>query len=818
MRSVTVQIARHGARVFSTSQPRNDAIRTLRSQKYIALAHKETREPIWRLLDVLRQPGRHTLRLSYALYGNGISVSDYDRWKSMLRETSIESFTNETILDAPSWIVLYLVSNKVRTSHQAHGPMLDLVYAHLDAAPKEIHGPLLLVAAMQLARFNLVAPLRHLAQTFLSTWIENQSPYFNLFLQIISCIPNRTVESANIAVLLLKAMESRQLQLSSDTYEALLNDRFVTLQLTKYLQDRMVLEGFVPQTSHLEAHLHFFAKDGAIHDARKYYKAIHSQEPTPDATTTLLTPSSIPQIRANTVMLGAYGSTPAAFSFLRQLAFKSSHAPTLIPPRIIPGTRTINRLLRTKFLSIHDFTAALRVAARDTKCSSPHLQKIFARAPGGRPTIVTYTVLMRGLLLRGDVVNAVAYWRKLIQSGVTIDSEALATGVVAMTRLGKPYDAFMLLESHAARSSEPNSARLLLRKPVQVTQKTINDFMVALNRIQRPDIVFRIWDHMERLYDVRPNALSLSILLQSARLAHKLDDTLSGALAQLSLKNPFRRSRSKTTSPPEITRDDAASNILTRPWKSSRAQRSGNSFEEYTSGIWHDQLPAAAARKVFLQSLFGMAAEQGKAGEMLKIESPAAAVRASVDDDPAEGQFGLGLGLGLGSGLRRLRPTKYVFEGFDDLFAPPSYAPSLSSALPSTSPSSPSKPRTRAHYPSIIPTNSTCLQYILLLTISSRSNEIPLLLAWMKYLGIVPSASTLALSLAAWSEVSVQAPLLERFQRGGDGDGSGGSDEGREYVRLVEWIKEWVGEKRMPCVKEIAKWWTVIEKVREVRR
>jgi pentatricopeptide repeat protein len=810
MRSIVAPVARLRARVFSTSQSHYDAIRTLRNEKYIALAHKETRDPVWRLLDALRHP-RHLLVLSEALHKSGISSVEYNEWKSFLHDSGIDSNPNP---ETPSWVILYLVSNQVRSSQQAHGPMLDLLYDHLDSSPKEIHGPLILVAATQLARFNLVLPLRRLAQTFLSTWIEDPSPYFNLFLQIISCIPNRTVESANIAVLLLKAMESRQLRLTSDTYDALLNDRFVTLQLTKYLQSRMVQEGFVPQTSHLESYLRFFAKDGAIHDARRYHKAIHSQEPQPDPTTVLLDPGSVPQVRANTLMLSNSPSTLSAFTFLHQLAAKRGHTPTVILQPVKPK---ISRILHTKFLSVHDFTAALCVAVRDLKCTSRQLLKIFARAPGGRPTVATFTILIRGLLLRGDTVNAVTYWRKLLKSGVTIDSEALATGVVALTRAGQPYDAFMLLQRYGIRPPNPSSPSLhshhLLRKPVKITQKTINDYMVALNRIRRPDIVFRIWDHMEKLYNVQPNALSLSILLQSARLAHRLDDTLSGAFAQLSLKNPFR-AKQKTTSPAEMTPDEAASSIHLL-FQSSRGNK-------YTSGIWHNLVPTTAARKVFLQSLFGMAAEQEdgdeKVRKMLMIESPAAAVRPSVDHDPAEGNFGLGLGLGLGSGLRRLRPTKYVFEGLDDLVVDAcSSAVTPSTSISTSSSSSPSSQpnRIRSQYPSIISTNVTCLQYILLLTLSSRSNEIPLLLAWMKYLGIQPSTSTLALSLAAWSEVSVQAPLLERFQRGLGGDEN---VEGREYVKLVEWIKGWVGEKRLPGVKEIAKWGKIAEKVREERR
>ncbi len=815
MRNVVARLGPAIIRVFSTGPPRYD---TSRNSRHIASAYKQTKHPLWRLLDALRQP-RHGLPLSEALHRNKISADEYENWKTIIHDSTIEAVSPE----APSWVVLYLINNKVRSSQQASGPMLDLVNSHLNNAPREIHGPLILLAAIQLARFNLVVPLLRLAQTFLRTWIERPSVYFNLLLQVVSSIPNRTVESANIAVLLLKAMESRQLKLTSDTYEALLNDRFVTLQLTKYLQTRMVQEGFIPQTAHLEAYLRFFAKDGAIYDAKQYYRAIHAQElntsPPPD-------PSSVPPLkRANTLMLGGFTSVPPAFGFLRKLANMPS--PTVVPPSSVPRKiRTLARLMRTKFLSVHDLTAALCVAVRDSRCTPSDLMKLFTRTPGGRPSVATYTILIRGLLLRGDAVNAVSYWKKLLKSGVAIDSEALATGVVALTRVGRPLDAFVLLEQHGARSDDIDGVEDLdtipkLRRPVKVTQKTINDFMVALNRIQRPDIVFRIWDHMDKLYNVQPNALSLSILLQSARLAHKLDDTLSGALAHLSLKNPFRRNKHKPLiSPSSTARRDAVLAIRTLLYDDTKHKPVG-----YASGIWNQELPAPAVRKVFLRALFGMVLEREEDGmakveEMLCIEAPANATRKSIDDDPASRL-----------GLPQLRPVKFTFEPFEDLF----YSLRTSSSA-TTAPiqNTPTHPRLRSHYPSILITNATILNYILLLVLDSRVTEIPLVLAWMRYLRIQPSSSTLALALAAWSEVSVQAPLLEEFAAaknavlrsvgGSNSQESLSNDEGgterldgrgKEYTKLVNWIREWVGEKRVPSVREVGKWERVVLNVRE---
>jgi len=76
----------------------------------------------------------------------------------------------------------------------------------------------------------------------------------------------------------------------------------------------------------------------------------------------------------------------------------------------------------------------------------------------------------------------------------------------------------------------------------------------------------------------------------------------------------------------------------------------------------------------------------------------------------------------------------------------------------------------------------------LLLGAARAAGEIPLVLAWMRALGVVPRTRTLAYALVFWAEVSVGAPLLERL-RGG---------RGGEYVRLVRWMEEWVGVENVP--------------------
>jgi pentatricopeptide repeat protein len=380
-----------------------------------------------------------------------------------------------------------------------------------------------------------------------------------------------------------------------------------------------------------------------------------------------------------------------------------------------------------------------------------------------RPTIATYTVLIRGLFRRKKFKDAEKYWRKLLQTGLVIDKQALTVGLQTLTRVGKPYEAFAVLERMAARVDVKYPATYKLQRPVILTAISMNEFLVALNRIARPDIVFKLWDHMEELYGVLPDANTLSILLQSTRLAVKMDNTLSGAVAHFSLKNPFRKSPARPSSRKEIISSIAV--LLGEP---------GKGLRPYVSGIWNDQTPLEKARTVFQQVMFGESPEQ-----LSKVQSPAHAIRSSIDTDSFRPMAELTQGLGLPN-----------LNTIDTQFIPP---PDLLT------------PEGRSRYPQIVPTNRNCFNYIILLGISSRAAEIPLTLAWMRALGISPSRSTLSVALVFWAEVSMQAPLIEKW--------SGGASKS-EYTRLVEWIVDWVGEQRLPEDAHFMKWLHIIEKIR----
>ena len=782
---LAANVSRTSIRVFSTTNLLRDSSRPIKTKQYIENFYRDSHDPIWYLVDTLQtSAGRR--EVTEALEKTNISVREFRHWMPVISQHDIALAVSKlkeigaspaslpedkkvaSTPSIPSWVVLYLVGFKVRTPAHAKGPLLDIVYSHLHKAPTSIQGPLLILALSHLARFNLLIPIRHIVNTFLNTTLIDPDRQFNLFLQTLSSIPYRSVDNANNVVAILKAMESRQLKLRAATYGSLLNDRFVTLQLTKFLQARMVQEGLVPSTSHLEAYLRVFAKNGAIHDAQKYHEAIHfTPTPAEEPGGEPLHVSKNPYYRANTILLGAHDDRASAFNFLQILMGQQNTPSTKEPPTPHPlSQRREVRFLSKPKPDIYDQTAALHVAAKDLSTSTSRLIQLFFKLTS-RPTIATHTVLIRGLLFRKEFDKAEFFWSKFLKTGLPIDQMALTTGLQTLTRNGKPDAAFVLLEKHSLKPNhiDSSSENSILHQPVALTTISMNEFLVSLKRINRPDAVFRFWDYMGVLYGTEPNSQTLSILLQTARLACRMDDTISGALAHMKLISPFRRRKVYL---PHQSREEAVDAILTILGHPSRGK-----LRIYRSSIWNDQLPLEAARKVFLQALFG----NDTNSRLLSVEAPANPVRVSYDSD-ASSDSGMDF-------IPNISPKKYVFTPPPDLFTVEG----------------------KSHYPQIAVSNANCFNYITLLGVSGRrAAEIPLVLAWMKELHIQPSDSTLAVALVFWAELGVQAPLVEKLT---------GGPENNEFSKLVDWIRDWVGEGRLPHARTLYKWQCVVKKMRE---
>ncbi|KAF8672222.1 hypothetical protein AX14_005594 [Amanita brunnescens Koide BX004] len=661
----------------ATSSRLSSALTRARISKLLAILSKETREPLWQAVRRQRIP--------------------FDEFTQVTGQHDIESAlkTLETsqVARIPPWVVFYLILYKVRSSVHADGPMIDFLFDHLSHLPLGHQGPLLIFAALHLSKFNLLQPLKRVVNTFLTTELSHEALQFNLLLQALSLNSVRSPESADLVVQILNAMDGRQVKLRPDTYRALLNDRFITVQLTKHLRSRMTHEGVVPDAGHLESYLRVFAKGGAIHETQTYFNALRRRR---ESSPSVYAPES-------TVALSAFKDRASAFDFLEKLAPALRAGPRPFDPYVLH--------LNKKRLDSHNFTASLAVVARDPEMSIQNLMRMFRRmgtmrGSAVRPTIVSYTVVIRGLLYRNSVKNAERLWNEVVRGRYVLDRPAVTVGVETLTYAGKAREAFELLEKSGYR--EPRLTPMLSRGGV-VDIHVVNSFMAALTKMKRPDVVFKLWDFMGELYEVYPTSETLSIVLEAARIACQLDDTLHGALSHLSLRNPFRR----PVQQPSV-REEMVESIR------------GVVGEPYSCGIWNDARPFDAMRVVFLQAVWHE--------KLVDVEPPAFALRRSLDADDM-----------VLPGLPATKPC----EG-SSIELPPNLL----------------NGKGRSWYPHIIPSNENFQKYLLLLGLNKRAYEIPITLGWMRALEVRPDKATLAIAMVFWAEVSRHAPLVEEMTGG----------------------------------------------------
>ncbi|KAJ7161015.1 hypothetical protein C8R46DRAFT_1038197 [Mycena filopes] len=348
-------------------------------------------------------------------------------------------------------------------------------------------------------------------------------------------------------------------------------------------------------------------------------------------------------------------------------------------PRAVDGKRTVDS---------YDWASAFAVAVDDLTIPARALHELVMRA---RPAwgMAHYA------------------WTRLVRTGLRIDDMALAVGMQALTLSSRPEEAFRTLEIYTARSRAKFSTQYRHLRPLRVTTAIINIFMNSLHRILRPDLVFRLWDAMEVLYNVRPSAETLRIMLGAAQFPHTLDDSFAGQFALLALKNPFRVAPS-----PHVTRAALIDSIISQ------------ATEPYRSGVWRDK-PATEISAVFnAPDRLPLAA----------LEPPAYAVRANADSDSAAPTFRLGMA-----------PPRFELPA--DILAPSG----------------------RAHFPEIVLRERDWGAYIMLLGMTNRAPEIARVLVWMRALDVRPSERTLGLALAFWGEVSVQPPVVAAMA-GREGD------------------------------------------------
>jgi len=258
--------------------------------------------------------------------------------------------------------------------------------------------------------------------------------------------------------------------------------------------------------------------------------------------------------------------------------------------------------------------------------------------------------------------------------------------------------------------------------------------------------------------------------LEIARVVIKYDETFAGFWASLRVKRSSAH-LDNFSSPSSCVYDRGE--VI----ESLRLALDGGNRRKYKpTGLWGDTPAWKKATKIFYHSVLG------NNPQLFHVSSPATAIRSSAND-----------------------VHRYPWAEFIRNVQEPSPVDEILHDVDTNSPASLARLGLYPlqAYSTIFPTRTTFHNQIYLLGTCGQANQIPMVLAWMKELKIVPFEKTVAMALVFWAEVSLRAPLFEQF--GGEG----------EYSKLLRWLEAWVGKSGMPGPQMMTNVSKGIAKVRE---
>ena len=699
----------------------------------------------------------------------------------------------------PTWLLVKLCS-KVDSPADAEKAS-HLIITYLPYIPPDLRPPVLILVVHLLLTYRVFPILDRVIKLFIGLPIFHDFWHFNRLLRALTRYTDTPTDGRHVArlvVLLLKTMTEREVPLTNRTYELLLRNRFITLELTEELHQRMIRDKIVPNRAHLESLLRIFAHRGKVRDAVDCARAIRHLERShgcPHASEQARPPDS----KTDQIV------PPSTVEYLTHLVHENSQR------KQFDADAEWLRFTKTgrshRFLNNQKFTSAAAWGARLfslslTRSFSPESLVMFfdwshaQSFPFRTHTTITYTVVLLGLLRRSAYSLALEVWERYRRHGTSklrIDAIALGVGVEVMVRAGHPGRALALMDNpvhvrpKARRTSNP-MPQTANRQTVPIS--VVNRFMRVL-RVTNPSASLQLWEQMSILYGVTPNALSFTIMLDAARHATLRGESFTGAMQELGfdlrLRLPFSNPDNTMVAPQSGTEKEPTA---VGPESLDRARR--RSYEKFERSLtvnegdmWGGERAWRRAYRTFTSALL--------AGwpELAEVRAPAHAVRSS-GEGPATAPF------------RDLK--SFLIPSQPDDPKPP-----LVPLLPVHPGDHNNPPLLPIHrngaYMSFVPDEPTFHAAVLLLGIARGASQIPQVLAWMRALGIKPRTRMLSYALVFWAEVSIGAPLLERLPSGKKGGG--------EYVRFVRWMEEWVGVENVPDEAAIGE---AVRKIDDMRR
>lgn len=455
--------------------------------------------------------------------------------------TAQPNFTNP---GPPTWLTLHLVANRVANSQHAQLG-LDLALNQLRTTPKPYRFPLVLIAVHQLLKFKQSTHVLEHFDTILGVYTPTPQFHYNELLAICGRLPKDDTAKQLILKLLGKMKE-----------DSVVIDKHVAANLGIQAAAYPDIAALLPR-----------------HTTSSILSRVHQPRY---------------HVAPNTKGLNRRRRTTRISKVSMADAIKA----------LTPGEQGVTRTLH---LDSHEWSALVSSVGRDPTVGTEALRAFWDRVTafrGKSMDVATQTAVMDAFRQRGQYEDALIVWKSILQTPGSIDKRALMAGVMSLCGAAQYKDAFDTMDAFVFKNYLPSQddatwpesrARWVeQRGRIQLDVPMINGVMDRLNRGGRPDVVFKLWDVMEKYYGVWPDGITMTILLDAARRAYLIDPTMELALGQLGIFNPFKGfwARQQLLETPSM----AISKMLERPPE---------------SGFWHGDWAFINARVIFRDAVLG---------------------------------------------------------------------------------------------------------------------------------------------------------------------------------------------------------------------
>lgn len=413
----------------------------------------------------------------------------------------------------------------------------------------------------------------------------------------------------------------------------------------------------------------------------------------------------------------------------------------------------------------HAWSVLLTRLARDTTVSADMLLELSDSMPAKYTTGRTLTPIMHGLLRRGEGPRAWSIWRELLskesqsekrgEKGLFVDRVSLSVGAQICHDIASLDSAIEMVDLWAHRPWQPPPVHGQMENSVYLDTQCVNILLTLCQSDGATSTAFRLWKAALPRWGVYLDHISLKILIDVARYhsIHRKSvqpdaDVFKERLRQMvdGFSLWGHGHMEEGTAEVYDAYEDAgfakgSTSVLLAPPGNSGAREKED---------WRLEKPWQMARVIFRQVVLG------NWPHLRETRSPLDEVDQSTFDKFTS-----------------------LFDG--DLHIPRHVSPNKLREL-----NQDSLPDPNARYTHIIPTASTFHSYISLLGYYNYPHEIPVALAWMKALSIVPTWFTMRLALMHICEA--EGP--RRWVRGWGKEGKGRLVRDEEIMR--RWLEEWL--------------------------